>query len=265
MTANYWLKRNQHLHEVLSKKAIEDIDAQLIKYYGKAMKTVVADFERTYLKVLHAADEGREPTPADLYKLDTYWQMQGRLNEVLTKLGDKETKLLSAEFEKLWVKIYEETALKGSPTFNTSAVELAHTMLNASWLADGKTYSQRIWKNMNHLVDTLNDQLVLCVVSGKKPGELVKLLQERFGVSYRQSQTLVMTEIAHIQTEAAAERYKSYGLLQYEFLADPDEGTCEICRKLDKKRFYFTEMQAGVNAPPIHPRDRCTIIPVVDD
>ena len=47
--------------------------ARLSKYYSTAAKTVVAEFERTYLKVLNAVEDGRAPTPADLYKLDTYW------------------------------------------------------------------------------------------------------------------------------------------------------------------------------------------------
>ena len=84
----------------------------------------------------------------------------------MNKLGDKQVKLLSSQFEKLWLQIYEQTALPGEPMFNTSAIELAQTMLNTSWLADGKTFSQRVWKNMTLLTDTLNEQLVNCVAVG---------------------------------------------------------------------------------------------------
>lgn len=72
---NYWTKRNQRLQEALAKQSNKDIMARLSKYYSTAAKTVVAEFERTYLRVLNAVEEGRAPTPADLYKLDTYWKM----------------------------------------------------------------------------------------------------------------------------------------------------------------------------------------------
>lgn len=51
--------------------------------------------------------------------------------------------------------------------------------------------------------DTLNEHLIHCVATGKTPGELKKLLQEDFGVSYGRADSLVRTELAHIQTQAA--------------------------------------------------------------
>lgn len=87
---------------------------------------------------------------------------------------------------------------------------------------------------------------------------------ERFDVSYSQADMLVRTEMAHIQTQASVDRYKDAGLTRYEFLADTDEKTCSVCKALDGKVFSFAEAQVGVNMPPIHPRDRCSIIPVVD-
>ena len=99
--------------------------------------------------------------------------------------------------------------------------------------------------------------MINCVVTGKKTTQLRDLLMHRFKVSRSQANALVRTELAHIETEAARQRYEDYGLSQYEFLADTDERTCKhhsaSCASLDRKRFYFSEMQAGVNAVPMHP------------
>ena len=80
------------------------------------------------------------------------------------------------------------------------------------WVADGKSWSQRIWDNIERLTDTLNEQLIHIVATGKKNTELVNALQDRFNVSYHRANTLVRTEIAHIQTEAAKKRYQDYGV-----------------------------------------------------
>ena len=67
------------------------------------------------------------------------------------------------------------------------------------------------------------------------------------------------------QTIEAAERYKNYGLTEYEFFADTDDRTCAICAKLDHKKFKLKQLKIGVNAPPMHDGCRCCILPVIDD
>jgi hypothetical protein len=44
------------------------------KYYLSTSQKILDDFEKIYIKVLLSIGEGKEPTPADLYKLNTYWQ-----------------------------------------------------------------------------------------------------------------------------------------------------------------------------------------------
>ena len=109
-------------------------------------------------------------------------------------------------------------------------------------------------------METLNEELINCVATGKKPSELKRRLQERFNVSYHQADTIVRTETAHIQTEAAKKRYEDYGIQMVEVLADKDERRCEICGKLHQKRY-----PVGAQMPiPAHPNCRCCIIPVVE-
>ena len=115
--------------------------------------------------------------------------------------------------------------------------------------------------------ERLNEQLLNTVITGKKTTELKNLLQERFGVSYSRANTLVRTELAHIQTEAAKKRYEDYGLEQYEILGNDDD-TCGNhsvdCHEMDGKVFYYHEMSVGKNAPPFHPNCKCCIVPVVN-
>ena len=244
----------------LTKKSIKQIERQLKKYYGAAMQQTIADFQTTYEKLLATIADGREATPADLYKLDTYWKMQGQLKRELLKLGEKQIAALSKVFEINFFDVYYSIAVEGLEAFNTIDTAGAIQLINSIWVADGKSWSARIWDNTNKLAETLNEELLNCVITGKKTSDLKRVLQERFNVSYSAADSLARTELAHVQTEAAKKRYEDYGIEKVQIWADADERRCEVCGKLHKKIY-----PVGAAIPiPAHPRCRCCIIPVVE-
>lgn len=264
---SYWAERVAKAQEKLTDKSVRKTEAQLRKYYSNTMKKVLDDFESTYNKLLLSIEEGKQPTPADLYKLDKYWQMQGQLRAELQKLGDRQSVLLSKNFELHFFDVYYSFGIPGQSAYNTISTEAAQQMIAQIWCADGKSWSQRIWDNVNKLQEQLNEGLIECVVAGKKPTQLKQILQERFGVSYSRANTLVRTEMSHIQTQAAKQRYEDYGLKEYEILGNDDDscGNHGVdCHELNGKRFLYAEMVAGKNAPPFHPNCKCCIIPVVE-
>lgn len=257
---SYWQDRMAESQTKLTNKSIRQIEKQMKKYYSDAMKRTIADFEATYNKLMQAVGEGRAPTPADLYKLDKYWQMQGQMRRELQKLGDKQMIALSKAFEENFFEIYYSIGIPGLEAFNTIDSEMVQQLINHVWVADGKSWSQRIWENTELLASTLNDELVNCVVAGKKTTDLKNMLQDRFNVSYGRADALVRTELAHIQTQAAQKRYEDYGITEMEVWADEDERRCEVCGKLHKKRYPI----GAVPPIPAHPHCRCCIVPVVD-
>lgn len=255
----YWQERMQKAQDEVSKKNIKAIEKQLKKYYGNAAKDCIREFEATYDKLLATIEAGKQPTPADLYKLDKYWQMQGQLRQEMQRLGDKQIALLSKYFETNFFEVYYSLNIEGATAFSTIDAVVAQQMINQIWVADAKSWSQRIWDNTEKLVETLNENLIYCVATGKKTTELKNLLQERFNVSYSQADSVVRTEIAHIQTQAAKKRYEDYGIQMVEVWADEDERRCDVCGKLHQKMYPI-----GANVPiPAHPRCRCCILPVI--
>lgn len=263
----YWAKRQAKIQEQLMKQSQKKIEKQLVKYYQTAAKKVIAEFERVYDKILLQQAEGKQVTPALLYQLDSYWQMQGQLRQELQKLGEKQVVLLTKEFELNFFDVYYSIAPEGMTAFNTIDAAGARQLINAIWLADNKTFSQRIWGNIEKLTETLNEQFINIVASGKKTTEIKNILQERFGVSYSRADMLVRTELAHVQTVAAKQRYEDYGLKYYEIMGNEDDscGNHSVdCAKMDGKKFLYSEMVIGKNAPPFHPNCKCAIIPVVE-
>ena len=258
--SNYWANRIARSQDAISKKNIKQIEKQLKKYYGSAMKRTIADFENVYNKVLAAQKDGKEITPAWLYQLDSYWKMQGQLKQELQKLGDKQISILSDIFETNFFEVYYSIAIPSQEAFSTISTDAARQMINQIWVADGKSFSQRIWGNTEKLVETLNEELVHCVVTGKTSTELKEILQERFNVSYNNADMIARTEIAHIQTQAAQQRYKDYGIQMVEVLVAEDERTCPICAKHEGEKYHINDKMPV----PFHPRCRCAIIPVIE-
>lgn len=257
---SYWADRIAKAQAALTAKSNKAIMKQVEKYYLKTMKQVIGDFEATYDKLLATVENGKEPTPADLYKLDSYWKLQGELKQKLMKLGNKQATLLSREFEKQYFNIYNSIALPSQKAYSTLDDNAVKQMINQIWCADGKSWSNRIWENLNLLQETLNENMIQCVSSGRTTKDLKQLLQERFGVSFSRADSLVRTEMAHIQTQAAVKRYEDYGIKYVEVLADEDERRCEICGRLHQTRY-----PVGAEVPiPAHPRCRCCIVPVVE-
>lgn len=260
MSSEYWKERQALAQEVVTERGIKQTEDQLKKYYQRTMQKIIDGFEDIYNKLLINSMEGIPPTPADLYKLDSYWKMQAQLREELTKLGDKQAEVMSRNFIKQYRHIYQTTALDGGGAFSEISRETAEQMIKQIWAADGQSWSSRIWKNVNKLQEELNDNLIDCVLTGKPTDALKQRLMERFNVSYSKADSIVRTEYAHIQTQAAQQRYKDSGVQMVEVWADKDERRCDICGKLHQKK-YSVNAQMPI---PAHPRCRCRIIPVIE-
>lgn len=257
--SNYWSERMAKAQAKAFNKTRLAIDRRMRKYYKQLAQQTINDFEATYLKILEAQAADIPPTPADLYKLDKYWSMQSQLRHRLEKLGEKQISSLTYLFEYNYKEVYNSLAIKGLTAYRTLDDDAIKQVINQIWCTDGKSWSQRIWENVNLLKETLEEGLIHCVTTGKKTTQLKNILQERFNVSYGRADALVRTELAHIQTQAAQQRYRDYGLEQMEVWVDEDERTCKICAKHEGEIYSVNDKMPV----PFHPRCRCCMIPVI--
>ena len=257
---NYWDNRIAAAQDRVTQKNLKQLQTKMRKYYKSLAQGVINDFEATYNKLLATVSAGQQPTPADLYKLDKYWQMQASLQQKLQSLNARNYKMMFSMFKLNYQEVYESLNIPNLQLFSTIDDKAIEQVINHIWCADGKSWSQRIWENTAYLKQTLEEGLVQCVAAGKPTSYLRQLLMDRFNVSYGRADVLAKTELAHIQTQAAQQRYKDYGIKEVELLVDPDDRTCPICNKLAGKRYAV-----GARMPvPLHPRCRCCMIPVVE-
>ncbi len=141
----YWQSRTLRTQQRLTKKTESDVNKQLVKYYRQTSQRIIKDFEALYDKILSMKNEGKEPTPADLYRLDKYWEMQGQLQHELQRLGDNSMAYMQKRFVEQYINVYESVSLPSQAMFATMDKEQAQQMINSIWCADGKSWSERIW------------------------------------------------------------------------------------------------------------------------
>ena len=256
----YWEERQAATQAALTKKSIEQVEDKVAMYYNKAQYNIIGQFRETYNRVLLSIAEGREPTPADLYKLDTYWKMQADVARELEKLGKVQAGILNRAFVMQYQQIYDSLAVQGEAHYTQLDTKAIESMINSIWCADGKSWSERIWENTERLHQSLNDNLLDCLLTGKNPDFLKGMLMDSFNVSYNRADMLVRTEMAHIQIKAAQDRYLDSGVEFVQVWADKDERQCKVCGNL-----HTNVYRVGEKLPiPAHPNCRCSILPVVD-
>ena len=147
-----------------------------------------------------------------------------------------------------------QAGILGSTVPDNAAV-LAATIVNASF--HNAKYSERIWMHQDLLRNELGKLLTRGMVQGKNPRVLARGLRKTFDVSIYNSERLMRTELARVQTEAQLQSYKENGFEEYEYMACHNRDVCANCKALDGKIFKIDDGMPGENAPPMHPSCHC--------
>lgn len=182
----------------------------------------------------------------ELLKAQIGLEMVSGFDELQKYYDEKLTDRTIAEFER-------QAGILGK-TIQDNA-KAANAIVNASF--HNATFSDRIWMYQDMLKNELSSLLQTGLIQGQNPRRLATHLRKRFDVSQSNAERLMITELARVQTEAQKQSFERNGFEEYTFLA---LGTaCPICRALDGKHFKVSKMMSGTNAPPVHPRCRCSV------
>lgn len=138
-------------------------------------------------------------------------------------------------------------------------------VLSRPWTLDGQTFSDRIWKNKQGLINSVNTQLTQMLMRGSAPDQAIQAIANRFQVSKSQAGRLVMTETAAFSNEARKDCFRELGVEKYVLVEALDRETCSLCGQLDGKVYPLSEYQTGLTAPPFHPWCRGTTAPYFED
>ena len=174
-----------------------------------------------------------------LHLVDAYQDIEDEYRDILTNTARD-------EFERL-------SGILGDTIRNSE--KFVQNVVNASF--QNATFSDRVWQNQSLLKSELDQLITRGIVQGKHPKVLARDLRKVVGASRYNSERLLVTETARVQTDVQKKSFEDIGYEQYLFVAEPT--ACPICRKLDDgKPKKVQSMMPGRNAPPMHPWCRCS-------
>lgn len=133
------------------------------------------------------------------------------------------------------------------------------------WTSDGKTFSDRIWKDQKTLVDELYKEFTVSATRGSNLKEAARRMSRKMDVSYKKCLRLLNTEDSFFSNKAVMDAYQNTTAEEYMILATLDKRTCNICGDQDTKHYKIKDAKVGVNMPPFHPNCRCTTVVYFDD
>ena len=248
----------------------EEVDELYDEVYGKAKEEIKKEYERLFdelepmmlgmlLDYQQKQLEGRL-TNNTIYSFNKYYKLLDTIQIKLKKLGDKEERIIATSL----TEMYEKTSKLVGETigFNQPITDLqVQQAISTPW-CEGKRFSDRIWSNKGKLVEVMRKGLADIALTGAKRDKVTKELMKMFNVGYNQADRLVRTELNYQNNKAALDTMVKAGIKKFRVLTAQDDRVCKECEEISKKVFNIEEATVGVNVPPFHPNERCTIVAV---
>ncbi len=178
-----------------------------------------------------------------------------------------------AEAEKTMQEVYEDTYCRTWYNadqyhgFHTGFAQINPTVVEKllEYPFNGAVFSDRLWKQKDHLQAQLMEAVTTMLIQGKHPSTLTKEFAKKMNSKKFDAYRLLHTESSFLMSQAAHAGYKEDGVEKYQIWATLDSKTCGVCGDLDGKIYEVEKAVVGVNMPPFHPLCRCTDTPYYDD
>ena len=297
----YWEERQKRIY-LAGEKKVNDYYKELKKAFEQAKKeihSVINDFYIRYAKEnkVSFAEAQRRLEKAEIGELEEFIakvnQHMGEYNLELNNMSIKARitryqaleKQIDAILQQLYAIEYEykgKELLKEVYTdayyrtwFNIDQYHGFHQefaqidprtieeLIKYPW--NGASFSDRIWKQKDHMLQVLKEDITTMLIQGKNPQTLVEDFAKRFNTKKYEAYRLLHTESSFIIEQGTLAAYKEDGVEKYQILATLDMKTSDICREQDGKVYDVDKATVGVNYPPFHPFCRTTTVPYYED
>lgn len=237
------------------------------KHYENLLKVINSDIVSAEVKQKLLT---KYNAPAYSYRISRLQAIQDNIDVELNKLAELEQQITKSRYVKTiddayYRNIYNIQSNIGMGfSFSNLDMKTVNLLLASRWV-DNKNFSQRIWGNIDKLNRYLKINLTANMLTGKSVSKISRELAEYMNAGMYNATTLVRTEVNHFANEATALSYEECEVEKYEFIATLDSKTCDKCGSLDNQKFNLKDKSTGVNYPPMHPNDRCTTVPCIEN
>lgn len=147
------------------------------------------------------------------------------------------------------------------PNFTTGYAGInLQAVVNADYY--GAKWFQRLYKHNKLLTSRLDAILTQAMLNGQNPTAVSNKFAKEFGISNRAARDLLITEASRVNARAQKDQLEYLQMEEYEYVAEMDQKTCDVCGGMNGKRYKVKDMEPGINCHPMHTRCRCTTVGV---
>ena len=187
-------------------------------------------------------------------------QIDFELNKKAIAEQDLIEKGVSAVYTDFYKMQTTEFGLAGVHTILPKAT--LERLMQQPWSSEN--FSERIWGNAEALGKVLKQEIIQSFMQGISVKDLSDRIEKRFITDRYNTERLVRTELNYALNETTRLSYEEAEIEEYEYLAEIDGRTSDICRELNGLKFKMKDAKVGINYPPMHPYCRSTTVPVID-
>jgi len=258
----YWIKRQEDRLKWLS-GVEDDVLKRQKKLYKQSLQEIESKMQGLYQDLYQQSILQTDLRYIDLYQFKHYEalrnQIKGSFKGIATSQVDSLTQMIDFIF---WNEIKDITGELSKPiVFDRMFSLQVEQVLNTNW--SGKLFSSRVWENTSKIASKIESDIRLMITTGKSPDKIKQGIIDNMGVSFNDADRLVRTESIHFYNQATKTGYQKAGVQKYEYLASEDERLCEVCGAMHEKQFLMSQAIEGSVFPVMHPRCRCTTVPII--
>ena len=244
-------------HKLLTTNELKEFRWTLEEYIEKAKENEIT---KAWSKELENASLRYRISRLEAMKV----LMQNHAELVMGHEVDSISKLMGDIYTEGYYKTRHilDTGIGVGHSFAALDTKTIEKVLSKPWVADGRNFSERIWGvHRPQLVNDLHKGLTQAVIRGDSSDKLIDQIAKKYKVARYRAENLVLTERAYFSSISEQEAYRELGVELQQFSATLDHRTSDICREMDGKVFKTSEIEIGVNAPPLHCRCRSVMVP----
>lgn len=248
-------------HKLLNSKELKEFKWTVEEYIEKAKEN---EFTRHWSKQLENASLRYRISRLEAMKV----LMQNQAELLMGHELDGVSKLMADVYTEGYYRTRHilDTGIGIGHTFAALDTKTIEKVLAKPWVADGRNFSERIWgSHRPQLINDLHKGLSHTIIRGDSSQKLINYIAKKYEVAKYRAENLVLTERAYFSSISEQESYRELGVEYQEFCATLDERTSDICREMDGKVFKTSEIEIGVNAPPLHCRCRSVMVPYIEN
>lgn len=273
LKASRWLQLEMEgiFEKYMTKHKLSEAEARdlLDSMNGATVQEIIHKLENDEFDQTKKELLAKLEAPAYQFRISRLVDLHRQIDAVMQTVYQQEQQVSTAFYESLAEDAYYRSVFdvqkRTGLAFSFSHIDnnQIDRVLSMNW--SGKHYSDRIWKNTSGLAQTLKEEMLVSLLTGRPERETAEVISAKFASGAMHARRLVRTESAFVSSELTAKSYEECGIEKYRFLATLDLRTSDICRSMDGKVFPVSERKTGRNYPPMHPWCRSTTISIISN